>query len=177
LPANLPAEARHKWNEVTLTKNPETKLQLMDEFLSLVPKHKGTDKLCGQVKRQMAQLREEIEKRVTSNTVFIDLNGNQIKPRNLERIVSRMQRRADLEDIKLSPHVLRHTAATMAIDNGLDVFSLQKMFGWEQLQTAMRYVHMSGKRIEEAAKRCSPVDSLNNRGTKSRGRGNWEHIY
>lgn len=63
MPANLPAEARHKWNEVTLTKNPETKLQLMDEFLSLVPKHKGTDKLCGQVKRQMAQLREEIEKK------------------------------------------------------------------------------------------------------------------
>jgi len=63
MPANLPEEAKHKWNEVTLTKNPETRLQLMGEFLSLVPKHKGTEKLCSQVKRQMAQLREEIEKR------------------------------------------------------------------------------------------------------------------
>jgi ribosome-interacting GTPase 1 len=35
----------------------------MGEFLSLVPKHKGTDKLCAQVKRQMAQLRSEIEER------------------------------------------------------------------------------------------------------------------
>ncbi len=63
MPANLPPEAKHKWNEVTLTKNPETRLLLMAEFLSLVPKHKGTEKMCSQVKRQMAQLREEIEKK------------------------------------------------------------------------------------------------------------------
>ena len=63
MPANLPPEAKSKWNEVTLTKNPETRLQLMGEFLSLVPKHKGTEKMCNQVKRQMAQLREEIEKK------------------------------------------------------------------------------------------------------------------
>lgn len=63
MPANLPPEAKHKWNEVTLTKNPEIRLQLMTEFLSLVPKHKGTEKMCSQVKRQMAQLREEIDKK------------------------------------------------------------------------------------------------------------------
>lgn len=63
MPANLPPEAKHKWNEVTLTKNLENRLQLMGEFLSLVPKHKGTEKMCSQVKRQMAQLREEIDKK------------------------------------------------------------------------------------------------------------------
>jgi len=63
MPANLPPEANQKWSEVTMTKNPETRLQLMSEFLSLVPKHKGTEKLCKQVKRQMAQLKDEIDKR------------------------------------------------------------------------------------------------------------------
>jgi ribosome-interacting GTPase 1 len=63
MPANLPPEAKHKWNEITLTKNLETRLLLMGEFLSLVPKHKGTEKMCSQVKRQMAQLREDIEKK------------------------------------------------------------------------------------------------------------------
>jgi ribosome-interacting GTPase 1 len=63
MPANLKAEAKAKWHEVTLTRNPEERLRLMGEFLSLVPKHKGTDKLCAQVKRQMAQLRSEIEER------------------------------------------------------------------------------------------------------------------
>ncbi len=60
---NLPPVAKQKWNEVTLTRNPEERLRLMGEFLSLVPKHKGTERLCSQVKRQMSQLRQEIERR------------------------------------------------------------------------------------------------------------------
>ena len=63
MPANLPPEAKAKWDEVVMTKNPETRLVLMGEFLSLVPKHKGTERMCNQVKRQMAQLRDEIEKK------------------------------------------------------------------------------------------------------------------
>jgi len=61
LPANLPHDAKAKWNEVTMTRNPEDRLRLMGEFVSLVPKHKGTEKLLRHVKRQMAQLRDEIE--------------------------------------------------------------------------------------------------------------------
>ena len=45
-----------------MTRNPEERLRLMGEFLGLVPKHKGTEKLCRQVKRQMAQIRDEQEK-------------------------------------------------------------------------------------------------------------------
>ena len=61
MPTNLPAEAKHKWAEASAAKNPRRKLQLLQEFLSLVPKHKGTAKLCVQVKKQMATLRREIE--------------------------------------------------------------------------------------------------------------------
>jgi ribosome-interacting GTPase 1 len=63
MPTNLPAEAKRKWAEVAATRNPSEKLRLMEEFLSLVPKHKGTAKLCAQVKKQMAVLRREIEER------------------------------------------------------------------------------------------------------------------
>jgi len=40
----------------------EEKLQALIEFLSAVPKHKGTEKLVMQVRRQIARLREEIER-------------------------------------------------------------------------------------------------------------------
>ena len=60
---NLPPDAKAKWNEVTQTKNPEGRLLLMGEFLSLVPKHKGTERMCRQVKQQMARLRQEIEEK------------------------------------------------------------------------------------------------------------------
>ncbi|MCS7096385.1 MAG: 50S ribosome-binding GTPase [Candidatus Bathyarchaeota archaeon] len=63
MPTNLPAEAKRKWTEVSAARNPHEKLRLMEEFLSLVPKHKGTAKLCAQVKKQMAMIREELEEK------------------------------------------------------------------------------------------------------------------
>lgn len=63
MPANLPPDARKKWAEVEETKNPRERIQRMEEFLSLVPKHKGTAKTCAQVKKQMAALKREIEEK------------------------------------------------------------------------------------------------------------------
>ncbi len=60
MPANLPAEARHKWREASEARKPEDKIKKLQEFLSLVPKHKGTENLRAQVKRKVATLRREI---------------------------------------------------------------------------------------------------------------------
>ncbi len=59
---NLPAEAKAKWAEVVACRSPREKIKLMREFLSLVPKHKGTSKLVANVKRRIAELEREIEK-------------------------------------------------------------------------------------------------------------------
>jgi len=63
MPTNLPPEAKDKWAEVEATRNPREKLKRMQEFLSLVPQHKGTMKLRGQIKKKMAVLRREMEER------------------------------------------------------------------------------------------------------------------
>ena len=60
MPTNLPAEAKHKWKEVSLARRPEEKIEKLREFLSLVPKHKGTENLRAQVKRRIAVLRREV---------------------------------------------------------------------------------------------------------------------
>lgn len=60
MPTNLPAEAKRKWNEASIARNSSEKLRLLQEFLSLVPKHKGTGKLRAQVKTKMATLRREM---------------------------------------------------------------------------------------------------------------------
>ena len=60
-PANLPAEAKAKWLKVLEAKTPEERLRALQEFLSAVPKHKGTEKLRREIKRKIAKLRREIE--------------------------------------------------------------------------------------------------------------------
>ena len=56
--------------------------------------------------------------------------------------------------------MLRHTAATLAVQNGLDIFSLKRQFGWEQMETALKYVHMSDKALQESYSNSSPMDNL-----------------
>jgi len=74
MPTNLPPDAKKKWAEVEATKYPRERLQRMEEFLSLVPKHKGTLKLRGQIKKQMATLRREIEEKKRKKLEKVDRN-------------------------------------------------------------------------------------------------------
>jgi len=60
LPANLPPEAKAKWNEALAAKNPREKVRLFQEFLSEIPKHKGNERLRAQIKTKIATLNEEI---------------------------------------------------------------------------------------------------------------------
>jgi ribosome-interacting GTPase 1 len=79
---NLPREATHKWKEVALAKRPQEKIKKIQEFLSLVPKHKGTESLRNHAKRKIASLREEIvnKKRkktgVGRSSFFVEKEGN-----------------------------------------------------------------------------------------------------
>jgi len=68
MPTNLPPEAKKKWAEVEATRNPREKLRLLEEFLSLVPRHKGTARLCVQVKKKITNLRKEIEEKKRKKT-------------------------------------------------------------------------------------------------------------
>jgi len=60
---NLPAEAKAKFVKYIEAKTPEEKLRALQEFLSAVPKHKGTENLIRWARKRMAELREEIEER------------------------------------------------------------------------------------------------------------------
>jgi len=63
MPTNLPVVAKKKWYEASLARTPQEKLQKLQEFSSLIPKHKGTEKLRAQVRRQISILHKEIEEK------------------------------------------------------------------------------------------------------------------
>jgi len=59
MPANLPPEyfsAEKRFKEATA---PKEKIAALEEVISTVPKHKGTDKLRAELRRKLSQLREE----------------------------------------------------------------------------------------------------------------------
>ncbi len=63
MPTNLPAEARHKLAEYQSARTIEEKIAVLTEALSLIPDHKGTEKLRRQLRKRLAELRDELEER------------------------------------------------------------------------------------------------------------------
>lgn len=82
MPANLPAEAQQKYREASMARNPEEKIRLLQEFMGMFPKHKGTENLRAQVKRKISLLKKEIEEKkqkkagVGGPKVFIEKEGD-----------------------------------------------------------------------------------------------------
>lgn len=95
-----------------------------------------------------------------SDSLFIDRKGDPLKPRWVQQVVARLGKKAGIKGVRVSPHTLRHTAATLAVKNGMEPFALQRLFGWENIQTALKYVHMAGTALREAHAKASPVDRL-----------------
>lgn len=61
MPANLPAEAKSKLAKYSEAKTVEEKIKALEEFISSVPKHKGTENLLYWARSRLAELREELE--------------------------------------------------------------------------------------------------------------------
>ncbi|MCI2429674.1 tyrosine-type recombinase/integrase [Candidatus Acetothermia bacterium] len=95
-----------------------------------------------------------------SDALFIDRKGEPLKPRWVQQVIARLGVKAGIKGVRVSPHTLRHTAATLAVKNGMDPFALQRLLGWENISTALKYVHLAGTALREAHAKASPVDRL-----------------
>lgn len=70
MPANLPPEYFEVEKKLREVKSLEEKMKVYEELLSVIPKHKGTEKLLGEIKSKIAKLKESMEKRpATRHTI------------------------------------------------------------------------------------------------------------
>jgi len=63
LSSNIGAEAKVKYQEYLDAGSLEQKIKLLEEFISLVPKHKGTEKILALNKSRIAKMKRELEER------------------------------------------------------------------------------------------------------------------
>lgn len=61
MPTNLPPHAQALWLKAQEAKTKEEKIARLQEFLSAIPDHKGTEKLRKHIRHQIAVLKDELE--------------------------------------------------------------------------------------------------------------------
>lgn len=82
---------------------------------------------------------------------FFDLYDSYPHSRvSINRRVDRVAQAAGVNTMHVYPHALRATAATHHAYRGLRTAPLQAMLGWERIETAQKYVRLSGGATAEA---------------------------
>ena len=89
--------------------------------------------------------RERLKKK--SPYLFTSLKGNtRFTYRGLSGVVRKIRKATG---IHFSPHRLRHTFATLMLEGGCDLFSLQKMMGHSDIKTTTIYLSTSVSMLQE----------------------------
>ena len=61
MPANLTPQYYSAEERYKAAKDDRAKMKALKEMMAMIPKHKGTEKLQGDIKKKMARLRDEID--------------------------------------------------------------------------------------------------------------------
>ena len=93
------------------------------------------------------------------NALFISRNRNRINVQTVKWLVKKYIGQAGLDTHKYSAHKLRHTAATLMYQNGVDIRTLQNILGHTSVSTTMIYTHIEDSSLREAASK-NPLASV-----------------
>lgn len=93
------------------------------------------------------------------NALFLSSRNQRISRSNVHALVKKHISQAGLDSTQYSSHKLRHTAATLMLQNGVDVKAVQEVLGHEHLNTTEIYTHIDNEALRVAA-RANPLSKM-----------------
>ena len=75
-----------------------------------------------------------------------------VGPRQVQKIVKKIANRAQIRQ-DVTPHILRHTFATMALQKGISLATVQKILGHDHLTTTAIYLNLTNTHVIEEFER------------------------
>lgn len=96
--------------------------------------------------------------------LFLSIRGGKLSRDAIERLLRKYaaaaaRTRASLKRKKVSPHVLRHTAAMDLLQHGVDRSVIALWLGHESVETTQMYLHADMRLKEQALSRTQPLDA------------------
>ncbi len=88
---------------------------------------------------------------IDKKALFLSNRKTRISHQMVQNLVKKYIEKAGLDPQRFSTHKLRHTAATLMFQNGVDIRVLKEVLGHENLGTTQIYTHLGKAQLEEAA--------------------------
>ncbi|MEY8762813.1 MULTISPECIES: tyrosine recombinase XerC [Clostridium] len=112
------------------------------------------NKACRRALKNYLEERSKYHDKIKNrDALFISRNYNRINKRTVELMLKKYLKKAGLDSRKYTPHKLRHTAATLMYKYGnVDIRSLQKILGHENVSTTQIYTHVDDEELRKAVK-------------------------
>jgi len=107
----------------------------------------GRDRLAFLVDDQTRRIQQEhLELRSVvasaGQALFLNATGARLSTQGIANIVSQFRKDAGIKR-HITPHMLRHTVATLLLRNGVDIRVVQEFLGHASIATTQRYTHVS----------------------------------
>ena len=86
-------------------------------------------------------------------SLFLNRYGLPLKPQSVRSMLRRYATQVGLAR-RITPHMLRHTAATLLIETGVDIRFVQRLLGHSSIATTEIYTHVSDEALRTTLKRA-----------------------
>ncbi len=108
-------------------------------------------------------LRKVVGKKSGNSTaLFINSHGSPVRPQSIRSKLRRHASDAGLSR-RVTPHMLRHTAATLLIETGVDIRFVQRLLGHSSIATTEIYTHVSDEALKTTLERAAVLAMLSAR--------------
>lgn len=93
--------------------------------------------------------------------IFQSINGDKMNRGTVYKKLHNYGVKAGIQDeARVSAHTFRHTFAKLSIQNGANVFELQKILGHQTLDMVRVYVNLYDTEVNKAHKKFSPIKNI-----------------
>ncbi len=108
------------------------------------------------IARYLPHRLELIAGRGDPGALFVNARGGRLTRQGMWGIVRRHAAAAGIDRNRVSPHVLRHSAATHMVEGGADLRSIQEMLGHASISTTQVYTRVSPEHLLEVYRTAHP---------------------
>lgn len=98
--------------------------------------------------------RQRLLNGVNSHRLFIENGGHALTRQKIWLIIKEYGRRAGIDYI--TPHVLRHSFATVLLEHGADLRSVQLLLGHADIGTTQIYTHITDEKVRDSYQKFHP---------------------